>query len=103
MFIFESPSWEAVKTAAIPLLYAGCLSCGVAYTFQIIGQKYTEATVASLILCTESLFGVLAAAVFLREIPSGREILGCIIMFIAIIISQLSEHITKTKISKRET
>lgn len=95
MLIFEEPSWAAIKTAAIPLLYAGCLSCGIAYTFQIIGQKYTEATIASLIMSTESLFGVLASAIFLHEVLSGREIVGCVIMFVAIVLSQLSEVITE--------
>lgn len=94
MFLFEEPQLAAIKTAIIPLLYAGVMSCGIAYTFQIVGQKYTEATVASLILCTESVFGVLAAAVILHDTLSGREIFGCAIMFVAIVLSQLSEAIT---------
>lgn len=100
MFIVENPRWDAIKTAMIPLLYSGVMSCGVAYTFQIVGQKYTEATVASLIMCMESVFGVLSAAVIISVIPTGREILGCTIMFAAIILSQLSDVITK-KISER--
>ena len=94
MFIFENPQISAIKTAIVPILYAGVLSCGIAYTFQIIGQKYTEATVASIILSMESVFGVLAGAIILHEILTGREILGCVIMFIAIILSQLSELLT---------
>lgn len=95
MLLFETPSLSAIQGALLPILYAGLMSCGIAYTFQIIGQKYTEATVASLILCTESVFGVLSAAVILHETLSGREILGCSIMFAAIILSQLSEFITE--------
>ena len=91
MFIFESPELSAIRSAFIPLLYAGVMSCGLAYTFQIVGQKYTEATIASLIMCTESVFGVLASAVILQQILNTREILGCTIMFIAIILSQISE------------
>lgn len=94
MFLFEDPQIAAIKTATLPLLYAGVMSCGIAYTFQIVGQKYTEATIASLVLCTESVFGVLASAVILHETLSGREIFGCTIMFAAIVLSQLSENIT---------
>ncbi len=103
MFIFETPQITEIKSAALPILYSGVMSCGIAYTFQIIGQKYTEATVASLIMCMESVFGVLSGAVVLHEIMSGREIAGCVIMFAAIIISQLSEPITAAlaKLKKR--
>lgn len=94
MFLFESPQPGAIAGIIVPLLYSGVMSCGLAYTFQIVGQKYTEATVASLIMCMESVFAVLAAAVVLHEMLSGREILGCAIMFAAIILSQLSEWIT---------
>lgn len=94
MFIFESPQPESIVAAALPLLYSGVMSCGIAYTFQIVGQKYTEATVASLLMCMESVFGVLAGAVILHETLSGREIIGCVIMFAAIILSQLSDIIT---------
>lgn len=94
MFIFETPKPKAIAGAILPLLYSGIMSCGFAYTFQIIGQKYTEATVASLLMCMESVFGVLCGALILHETLSGREILGCVIMFAAIILSQLSETIT---------
>ncbi len=99
MFITESPRIEAITSAALPLLYSGIMSCGLAYTFQIVGQKYTEATVASLLLCMESVFGVLSGAVILHETLSGREIIGCVIMFAAIIFSQLSDIISR-KINK---
>ena len=99
MFLFEDPQLAAIGTALPSLLYSGIMSCGLAYTFQIVGQKYTEATVASLILCLESVFGVLAGAVILKELLSGREILGCTIMFAAIILSQLSDTLT-TKFKK---
>lgn len=95
MFIFENPQIQAIKSAIIPLLYSGIMSCGIAYTFQIMGQKYTESTVASLIMCMESVFGVLSAAVVLHEMLSGREILGCCIMFAAILVSQVAEPLTE--------
>lgn len=94
MFIFEHPEIGAIGAAIVPLLYSGVMSCGFAYTFQIVGQRYTEATLASLIMCMESVFGVLCGAVILHEVLSGREIAGCVIMLIAILLSQLSETIT---------
>ncbi len=94
MFIFENPDINAIKTAAVPILYSGCMSCGIAYTFQIIGQKYTESTVASLLMCMESVFGVICGALILKEMLTGRELAGCVIMFIAIILSQLTDKIS---------
>ncbi len=98
MFIFESPELTAIKSAMVPLLYAGVLSCGIAYTFQIIGQKYTEATVASLLLCMESVFAVVASAILLHEVLSGREVFGCVVMFAAIILSQLAEMFSAKRV-----
>ena len=95
MFIFEEPQIGGLMKAAVPILYAGVLSCGVAYTLQIVGQKYTRPTVASLLMSLESVFAVLAGMIILREIPTAREAIGCIVMFAAIIITQLPE---KTKI-----
>ena len=95
MLVFETPRLPDILTAAVPILYAGVLSCGVAYTFQILGQRYTEATVASLLMCTEAVFGVLFGALILHERLTGREILGCAIMFSAILLSQLSDTVTE--------
>ena len=95
MFIFEAPQMAAITSALPSLLYSGVMSCGIAYTFQIVGQKYAEATIASLIMCMESVFGVLAGAIILHEVLSGREIVGCVIMFVAIIISQLTDKISE--------
>lgn len=88
MFLFESPSFTGILKAYIPILYTGVLSCGVAYTFQILGQKYVEPTKASLILCLESVVAVLAGWLLLQQALSIRELLGCIIMFVAIIMAQ---------------
>ncbi len=95
MFIFETPSWDGMMSAAPSILYAGVMSCGIGYTLQIIGQKYTSPTVASLILSLESVFAVLGGIVVLSQIPTPRETLGCILMFIAIIIPQLPERKTQ--------
>lgn len=81
----------AIVDAAWPLLYAGVLSCGVAYTLQIIGQKNVNPAIASLILSLESCFSVLAGWVILGEKLSVRESIGCILMFAAIILAQLPD------------
>ena len=71
-----------------PILYAGVMSCGVAYTFQILGQKYVEPTKASLIMCLESVFATLGGFIILHEILTVKEAVGCVIVFIAIILAQ---------------
>ena len=89
--IFEKPEMSAVLTAWQPILYAGVMSCGVAYTLQIIGQKNMNPTVASLILSLESCISVLAGWMILGQQLSAREIAGCVIMFAAIILAQLPQ------------
>lgn len=88
-FLVESPNLAGFRSALIPLLYAGILSAGVAYTFQAIGQKNADPTIASMLLSTESVFGVLGGAILLHEVLSGRELLGCAIMFAAVLLSQV--------------
>ena len=90
MFLFEEPHWADIGAAWLPICYAGILSCGVAYTFQIIGQRGTDPTIASLILSLESVVSVLAGWILLGETLSPREILGCVLMFEAIILSQIN-------------
>ncbi len=89
MFITEKPEIGAICSAWIPLFYTGFLSSGVAYTLQIVGQKNVNPTVASILLSLESVFAVLAGIVLLQEDLSLREGLGCVFMFIAIILTQL--------------
>lgn len=91
MVILERPTFRQVSDAAIPLLYAGVLSCGVAYTLQVVAQKNVDPTVASLILSLESVFSVLAGRIILGEQLSAREFGGCVLMFVAIIMAQLPE------------
>lgn len=88
MLLFETPSIMGMLKAYIPILYTGVLSCGVAYTFQILGQKYVEPTRASLILCLESVVAVVAGWLLLQQALSIRELIGCVIMFVAIIMAQ---------------
>ena len=89
-FLFEEPHWADIGAAWLPICYAGILSCGVAYTFQIIGQRGTDPTIASLILSLESVVSVLAGWILLGETLSPREILGCVLMFGAIILAQIN-------------
>lgn len=86
---FDLPSFSTLIDSWLPILYAGVLSCGVAYTLQIVAQADTDPTVASMILCLESVFAVIAGMIILRESMSLREIAGCLIMFAAIVVSQL--------------
>ena len=90
MFLFETPTWAGILAAWLPVFYAGVFSCGVAYTFQIIGQRGTDPTVASLILSLESVVSVLAGWLLLGQSLTPREILGCVLMFGAILLAQLS-------------
>lgn len=90
-FLFETVSPENIVGAAGPILYAGVMSCGVAYTLQIIGQKNMNPTVASMILSLESVISVLAGLVLLQQKLSGRELLGCGLMFVAVVLSQLPQ------------
>lgn len=87
--IFEDTSLSNVLNAWFPIAYAGIMSSGIAYTLQIIGQKHTEPTVASLLMSLESVFAVLTGMVVLSQFPTTREMVGSIVMFAAIIISQL--------------
>lgn len=89
MFLFETPRLSNIFAAAVPVLYAGVLSSGVAYTLQIVAQKDADPTVASLILSLESVFSVLGGWMILGQKLSIREIAGCILMFSAIILAQL--------------
>lgn len=87
--IFEDIVWSNVFQCWLPILYAGVLSCGVAYTLQIIAQKDTDPMVTSLLMSMESVFAVVAGAIVLHEMMTFKELLGCAIMLAAIIIVQL--------------
>ena len=93
--IFEDVTWEALRAAAIPIIYAGVFSCSIGYTFQTIGQKFTNPNLACLIMSLETVFSLLAGWIFFKEVLSIPEYVGCGLMFIAIIISQLPERIKK--------
>ncbi len=87
--IFETPSWASLRAAAVPILYCGVMSGGVGYTLQMVAQGFTDPTVASLLMSMESVFAVLGGVLLLHERMSGRELLGCVVMFTAIVLVQL--------------
>ena len=88
MFVFEKPSLDAVIGDAVPILYAGLLSSGVAYTLQILAQQRVKPAVASVLMSLESVFAVVSGALF-GEVMSPREIIGCILVFGAVLLAQI--------------
>lgn len=87
--ITEDNTFAAAVACAPSLLYTGIMSSAVAFTLQVMGQKYANPTTASIILSTESLFGAVSGFVFLNETMNGRELTGCVLMMAAVIIAQL--------------
>lgn len=91
MLIFENPSMDRIMDAAIPILYSGVLSSGVGFTIQIVGQKYTEPTIAAMLFCLESVFAVLFAFIMPpHEKLAMVEYIGCTVIFAAIVIAQIN-------------
>lgn len=88
--ILEDIQFSAIKSAGIPILYGGVMSVGVAYTCQILGQKNSDPTFASIVFSTESVFSAIGGALLLNEIMSGRGYFGCVLIFIGIVLSQLN-------------
>ena len=88
-FFIETPGWTGIVSAVIPILYCGVVSGGIGYTLQIVAQKFTDPTIASLLMSLESVFAVMAGALLLGEQMSPREMMGCVVMFVAIILVQI--------------
>lgn len=86
----ETIEFSAIKSAGISILYGGLMSVGVAYTCQILGQKDADPTFASIVFSTESVFSAIGGAIILNEIMTGRGYLGCVLIFIGIVLSQLN-------------
>lgn len=91
MLLFENPSIAMILSATGPILYTGIMSTGVGYTLQIVGQKGLNPTVAALILSLESVFSALSGYLFLHQVLTTRELIGCALMFIAIVLAQLPD------------
>lgn len=100
MLFTEQPTLTCLLDARVPVLYAGVLSCGVAYTLQIVGQKDFNPTVASLILSLESVFSVLAGWLLLDQVLSERELAGCLLIFCAVILAQIPIRQRRNKMHK---
>lgn len=89
MFIFEAPSMQQIYASLGPILYLGIMSCGIAYTLQIIGQKYTSPVLASMLMSFESVFALISGWIVLNQQLSLREAMGCAIMFAAVTLAQI--------------
>ena len=87
-FIAETPSFEQICDARVSIAYCGLMSAGVGYTLQLMGQQRTKPEAASLIMSLESVFAALAGWVLLKEVMSGRELSGCVLLFAAVILVQ---------------
>lgn len=90
--LFEAPTWEAVNGCWGPLLYAGILSSGIAFTLQMAGQKHVEPSTASLLMSLESVFAVISGWLVLGDTLSMWESIGCVLIFIAIMLSQIPDN-----------
>lgn len=100
MFLTEEPNWQSISACALPLAHVGFLSMGVAYSLQIVGQKDIEPSTASLIMSLESVFAVICGVLFLHETMTKWEIIGCILVFSAVILSQIPIPAKKSKVSQ---
>lgn len=89
MFLLENPSVSGLLSAWMTIAYAGILSSGVGFTLQIVAQKDTDPTTATLIMSLESVFAAVSGCLFLNEVLLPKEILGCILVFVAVILAQV--------------
>ena len=92
MFIFETPELSSVIAAKYTILYTGIMSCGVAYTLQILGQKKTPPALATMIMSLESVFAALSGCLILHDRLTLRELSGCVLVFAAVILMQMPER-----------
>lgn len=92
MWLLETPSLKMLLNCWLPLFYAGVLSMGIAYSLQIIGQKYLDSTPASLIMSLESVFAMICGCLLLNETMTTWEVIGCALLFAAVILSQLPDR-----------
>lgn len=95
MILFEKPDMNLILKGILAILYLGIFSSGLGYTLQIIAQKDTDPTISSLILSLEAVFAAFFGFLFLKEVPIDREIFGGILMFMAIILSQVPDSLIK--------
>ena len=102
MLIFENPTWADIVPCMGSVLYVGVFSSGVAYTLQILAQKDSNPTIVALLLSLESVFGAVSGAIFLHETMTGKELIGCVLMLIAVVLAQLDLPLKKRDKSAKE-
>lgn len=100
MLFLERPSISAIWEAVLPILYLGIGSSGIAYTCQVVGQKYVDVSLAPMILSLESVFGVLGSAILLQEKQTPVQYIGCAVVFLAVVLAQLPLRRSGSKTSK---
>ena len=100
--IFEQPELALILAAGIPILYAGICSDGIAYTFQIIAQQTTDPTVASILMSLESVFAALGGWLILAEALTPIELLGCALVFAAVMLAQVPDFIENSRRKRKQ-
>ena len=100
MIVIERPTIVSILAAYIPLLYTGIFSSCVAYTLQIFAQKEANPTIAGMLLSLESVFAALAGYLILNQVLNTRELIGCVLIFIAIVIAQLPDRSDMVNVTK---
>ncbi len=91
MFIFETPSVEAIGNAVLPVLFCGLVASGAGYTLQLIGQNGANPTAASMIMSLESVVSAVAGAIVLGQLMTIKQIIGCALIFAAVVLAQLPD------------
>ena len=94
--IAEQPEMSAILNAWLPILYAGAFSCGLAYTLQVIGQRYVRPSRAVFALSLESVWAAIGGVIILSEKLSTKEIIGCVLVFLAVLIAELEPQKSST-------
>ena len=94
--IFEKPQLSSLLEAWLPIVYAGAFSCGVAYTLQVVGQRYVRPSRAVFALSLESVWAAIGGAVILSEKLSAKELIGCALVFAAVLVAELAPQKSST-------
>lgn len=100
--IFGNTTWEGIVKSIVPILYCGVFTAGTAFTLQVIGQKHTPPAVASLLFATEGLFATIFECIIDSKLPSTKITIGCVLMLIAILLSQIPFSLQKEKGIKKK-